>query len=66
MPGLAGNRSQSGFLAGDVAGITLGATRAVGQNVGPYAMTPADMGGNIANYNITMTPGNFTSKAVAA
>ncbi len=58
--------SQSGFLAGDTAGITLTATRAAGENVGPYVITPLATGGNVANYAITYVNGTFTITAKPA
>ncbi len=63
-PGL--TASQSGLLAGDVAGITLTATRAAGENVGPYVITPLASGGNVANYAITYVNGTFTITAKPA
>ena len=58
--------TQTGFLAGDVAGITLASTRAAGENVANYATTATATGGNVANYTVTSVAGNFsiTPKAV--
>ncbi len=63
-PGL--TASENGFLAGDTAGITLTATRAAGENVGPYVITPLATGGNVANYAITYVNGTFTITPKAA
>src|SRR5204862_2619224 len=58
--------TQSGFLVGDVAGITLGATRAVGENVGTYATTATATGGNAGNYKVTYVRGGYTISAKVA
>lgn len=52
--------TESGFLGGDVAGITLSATRASGETVGTYAITALASGGKVANYDISYVPGTFT------
>ena len=57
--------TQSGFIPGDVAGITLASTRGVGETVASYVTTATAIGGNVGNYTITYTPGNFTITAKA-
>ncbi|MGE3488948.1 MAG: MBG domain-containing protein [Vicinamibacterales bacterium] len=52
--------TQSGFLAGDIASITLNSTRAAGEAVGSYPTTATASGGNAGNYAITYVPGAFT------
>jgi subtilisin family serine protease len=52
--------TQSGFLAGDVAGIILSAIRASGQTVGTYVITPVATGGKVSNYDILYVAGTFT------
>ncbi len=52
--------TQSGFVAGDVAGITLSTTRSSGEDVGGYPTTATAAGGNVGNYDVTYAPGAFT------
>src|SRR5439155_7274449 len=55
---------QTGFTAADAASIALSATRATGENVASYAITPAASGAGLGNYTVTYGPGSFTiSKA---
>jgi MBG domain-containing protein/HYDIN/CFA65/VesB family protein/centrosomal CEP192-like protein len=59
--------TETGFTAADAPTITLSATRAAGESVGTYAITPAAAGAAVANYSITYTAANFTiSKALAS
>src|SRR5207244_2971465 len=56
--------TQTGFTAADAATITLSATRAAGDAVGSYAITPSAAGAALANYTVTYVNGTFTiSKA---
>ena len=52
--------SNSGFVAGDLASITFSASRAPGENVGPYAITPSASGAVLSNYTVTYNNGTFT------
>jgi probable HAF family extracellular repeat protein len=63
-PGL--TATESGFTTADAATITLSATRAAGENVGTYAITPSASGAALANYSVTYATATFTiSKATA-
>ena len=58
--------TQTGFTAADAATITLSATRATGEAVGSYAITPSASGAALVNYTVTYVNGTFTiSKATA-
>jgi hypothetical protein len=52
--------TETGFATADAGAITLSATRASGQNVGTYTITPAASGAALANYNITYKTAVFT------
>ena len=52
--------SETGFTAADAPTIALSATRAAGENVGTYTITPTANGAATANYNITYVAANFT------
>jgi hypothetical protein len=52
--------SETGFTASDALTITLSATRAAGESVGTYKITPTATGAASANYNVTYTPGSLT------
>src|SRR5260221_6611547 len=43
----------SGFSAADAAGLTLSATRAAGEAVASYVITPAASGAGLSNYTVT-------------
>lgn len=50
--------SSSGFIVGD--DVTFSATRATGDNVGTYLVTPTASGSALPNYQVTYTTANFT------
>jgi uncharacterized protein YjdB len=52
--------SETGFTAPDAATIVLSATRAAGENVGTYTITPSATGTATSNYNITYQSATFT------
>src|SRR5204862_5406 len=58
--------TQTGFAAGD--GIVIGASRATGEGVGSYVMTPSASGAALSNYTVTFVNGAFTiaKKALTA
>src|SRR5205085_9734832 len=58
--------SESGFTAADAATIALSATRASGENVGDYVITPAATGAVLSNYTVTYTAGTFAISKAAA
>src|SRR5207249_9999895 len=58
--------TQIGFTAADAATIGLSSTRATGENVGNYVITPSASGAALSNYNVNYMTGTFAiSKAVA-
>ena len=52
--------SNSGFSVADAAGITFAQSRAAGENVGSYVVTPTATGGNVGNYSVAPFTGTFT------
>ncbi|TPW11373.1 MAG: conserved repeat protein, partial [Acidimicrobiaceae bacterium] len=58
--------TQTGVLAGDIAGITFATTRVAGEGVGDYVTTATATGGASGNYLFTPHDGNFsiTQKAI--
>ncbi len=52
--------TQTGILAGDLAGIVLSTTRDAGENVGSYVTRPSATGGASPNYTFTTTNGTLT------
>src|SRR5204863_501863 len=58
--------SQTGFTAADATTIALSATRASGENVASYVITPAASGTALGNYTVTYVPGTFAISKAAA
>src|SRR5204863_6576 len=52
--------TQTGFTAADAATIALSATRAGGEAVDSYAITPSASGAALSNYTVTYVPGAFS------
>jgi probable HAF family extracellular repeat protein len=58
--------TETGFTTGDATAIALSATRAAGENVGAYTITPSASGAALANYSVTYATATFTiDKATA-
>src|SRR5205823_5238218 len=58
--------SATGFTSADAASITLSATRASGESVGTYTITPSASGAALSNYTVTYVNGTFTISKAAA
>src|SRR5260221_14156116 len=56
----------TGFSAADAATLTLSATRASGEAVASYVITPAASGAALSNYTVTYVPGTFAISHAAA
>src|SRR5207244_6360954 len=52
--------SATGFTTADAASITLSATRASGESVGTYTITPSASGTALSNYTVTYVNGTDT------
>src|SRR5260221_10363949 len=58
--------AEVGFPTADAATITLSATRAAGETVASYVITPAAAGAALSNYTVTYVPGTFAISQAAA
>src|SRR5258706_15847896 len=56
----------SGFSPADSATLTLSATRATGETVASYVITPAAAGAALSNYTVTYVNGTFAISQAAA
>ncbi|MGE3404662.1 MAG: YDG domain-containing protein [Vicinamibacterales bacterium] len=57
--------TSTGFLPAELGGLTFSATRAPGDDAGPYATTATVVGDGLGNYAISYVPGTFVIEKAA-